>query len=180
MTILFLAAFVAGVVLGVHVMLSGVEHVQSALPLRPAPDGRYPASARKPAVAGFLAVFGLVGWWTHRSADAFLPWGLVLAAALGILGAWLAALVVTRWAIPAALADEHDERFLLMGHVARVSAPIDDGDGQVTYELDGVVHRVTARALDGTTIAAGTDVVIERIEEGVAFVEPWSEVEQRI
>ena len=176
----FLAAFVAGIVLGVLVMMHGVEKVQSALPLKPLPDGRYPASAWKPAVAGFLTVFGLVGYATHRGADGVVLRGLGVATSLGLAGAWLAAIVVTRWAIPSALADQHDERFLLMGHIGRVSAPIGAGDGRVTYVVDGVEHAMPARAIDGTTIAAGTDVVIERIEGGVAYVEPWSEVEQRI
>jgi hypothetical protein len=29
-------------------------------------------------------------------------------------------------------------------------------------------------------VAAGTDVVIERIEDEVAFVEPWAAVEERL
>jgi hypothetical protein len=40
--------------------------------------------------------------------------------------------------------------------------------------------RVSAKALGNTTLSVGTDVVIDRIEDGVAFVEEWSVVEQRI
>ena len=180
MPYVFLAAFLAGLVLSVHVMMHGVEKVQSALPTRPAPDGRYPASAARPALAGFLTLFGLFGYLAHRERDGLWLAGLVASLVGGIIGAWIGVAIVKRWAIPGALADQPDERFVLMGHVGRVTAPIGETPGAIAYEVDGVVHTTVARALDGTTIAAGTDVVIERIEDGIAVVEPWSEVEQRI
>lgn len=179
----FLAAFLVGIALGVHVMMHGVEKVQSALPVKPGPDGRYPASVVRPALAGFLTLFGLLGYLAHRDRSGLWIGGLLAAGAGGLAGAWIGVVVVKRWAIPAAIADQPDERFVLMGHFARVLAPIGDAagaPGTITYEVDGVSHTVAAHALDGTTIAAGTDVVIERIEGGVAYVEPWSQVEQRI
>jgi membrane protein implicated in regulation of membrane protease activity len=176
----FLASFVAGLVLGVHVMMHGVERVQSALPVRPSADGRYPASAARPVLAGFLTVFGFLGYVAHRHRDGLWPAGLLASVAGGLVGAWIGNIVVKRWAIPAAIADQPDERFVLMGHLGRVTAPIGDDAGTIAYEVDGVRHVERARALDGTAIAAGTDVVIERIEDGIAWVEPWSQVEQRI
>jgi hypothetical protein len=55
-----------------------------------------------------------------------------------------------------------------------------DGTGELVYVLDG--HRCTlpVRSLDGAALTAGADVVIDRVEEGVAFAEPWSAVEQRL
>lgn len=180
----FLVDFVLGIALGVHVMMHGVEKVKTALPVKPGPDGRYPASVVRPALAGFLTLFGLLGYLAHRDRDGLWTGGIVAAVAGGLVGAWIGVVLVKRWAIPAAIADQPDERFVLMGHFARVTAPIGDAvgvPGTISYEVDGVSHVVAARALDdGTTIAAGTDVVIERIEEGVAYVEPWSQVEQRI
>ena len=179
----FLVAFIAGLVLGVHVMMHGVERVRSALPVRPSADGRYPASAARPVLAGFLAVFGFLGYVAHRHRDGLWPAGLLASVAGGLVGAWIGNIVVRRWAIPAAIADQPDERFVLMGHFGRVTATIGatgEDEGTITYEVDGVRHTAGARALDGTAIAAGTDVVIERIEDGVAWVEPWSQVEQRI
>jgi uncharacterized membrane protein YeaQ/YmgE (transglycosylase-associated protein family) len=189
MPYVFLAAFLAGLVLGVHVMMHGVERVSSALPVRPSADGRYPASAARPVLAGFLTVFGFLGYVAHRDRDGLWPTGLLASIAGGLVGAWIGNIVVKRWAIPAAIADQPDERFVLMGHFGRVTAPIGatgEGEGAgtttgaITYEIDGVTHTAGARALDDTSIAAGTDVVIERIEDGVAWVEPWSQVEQRI
>ncbi len=69
-----------------------------------------------------------------------------------------------------------DERYVLQGHLARVTKPIrSDVDGEVAFEL-GEQHRVLkARSLDDTVLAAGADVVIERIENDIAYVESWLE-----
>jgi hypothetical protein len=37
-----------------------------------------------------------------------------------------------------------------------------------------------ARSLDGTGIPPGTDIAIERLEDGIAYVELWSQVEERL
>ena len=179
----FLAAFLVGLMLGVHVMIHGVERVRTALPVRLSPDGRYPASAARLVLAGFLTIFGLLGYLAHRDRDRLWPAGLVASIAGGLVGAWIGNIIVKRWAIPAAIADQPDERFVLMGHLGRVTTGIDAGAGDggaITYEVDGTTHTARARALDGTPIATGTEVVIERIEDGVAWVEPWSQVEERI
>ena len=52
--------------------------------------------------------------------------------------------------------------------------------GEVAVEINGEVHTAEAVSLEGDPIAAGTEVVIERIEGEVAFVEPWEVVERRI
>lgn len=183
MPYVFLVALIVGLVLGVHVMMHGLERVSSPLPVRPSPDGRYPASATRLVLAGFLTIFGLLGYLAHRNRDDLWPAGLLASIVGGLVGAWIGRIIVTRWAIPAAIADQPDERFVLMGHFGRVTAAIGEGEGRagtIVYEIDGVARTAGARALDGTAIAAGTDVVIERIEDGVAWVEPWSQVEQRI
>ena len=183
MPYVFLAAFLAGLVLGVHVMMHGVERASAAPPVRPAADGPYPASATRLVLAGFLSVFGFLGYVAHRDRDGLWPAGLLAAIVGGLVGAWIGNIIVKRWAIPAAIADQPDERFVLMGHFGRVTTAIGGGEGDagtIAYEVDGVGHTAGARALDGTPIAAGTDVVIERIEDGIAWVEPWSQVEQRI
>jgi membrane protein implicated in regulation of membrane protease activity len=180
MSVLFLTAFISGLILGVYVMMYGVERVKGSLPVRVTPGARYPASPWVPALGGFLAAFGLVGYLVHRADVATLAARVGLAAAAGLLGMLGGRAVVTRWAIPGALADDVDERYLLQGWFAQVVTPIGNEAGQVTYEVDGVAHRAAARTLDGTPIATGTEVVIERIEDGVAWVEPWAQVEQRI
>jgi len=70
---------------------------------------------------------------------------------------------------------------ILTGHIARVTAAIGAaGAGAVVYTLEGRHHDIPAVSLDGTPIQPGADVVIERIENGCAFVERWEVVEGRI
>lgn len=70
---------------------------------------------------------------------------------------------------------------VLTGHIARVTAAIGAAAaGAVAYTLEGRRHDVAAVSLDGQPIQPGTDVVIDRIENGLAFVERWEVVEGRI
>jgi hypothetical protein len=70
---------------------------------------------------------------------------------------------------------------VLTGHIARVTAAISAAaEGAVAYTLEGKDHVVAAISLDGTPIQAGVEVVIGRIENGLAFVERWEAVEGRI
>lgn len=74
-----------------------------------------------------------------------------------------------------------DDPDVINGLVARVTRAIGTAtNGVVVYSLDGAHREVPAKSVDGTSIQAGADVVIERIEEGTAFVERWEVVEGRI
>lgn len=182
-----LVFFVVGLVLGVSAMLHGTE--RSVVPTLAPHERRSvhdPASepspiANRSTVAAFAFVFGLTGYLVDRSTD--WPWWGVLAVAIaaGTAAFALQSLLIARWAIPSARADLPDARYLLQGTLAHVTrgAPA-DGTGELVYVLDG--HRCTlpVRSLDGSALRAGADVVIDRVEEGVAFAEPWSAVEQRL
>ena len=70
---------------------------------------------------------------------------------------------------------------VLTGHIARVTAAIGAiAAGAVVYTIEGRRHDVPAVSVDGSPIQPGVDVVIERIENGLAFVERWEVVEGRI
>jgi hypothetical protein len=77
--------------------------------------------------------------------------------------------------------DPDDPRYVLQGHVALVSTPIPaDGEGKITFSEAGADRTIRARTIDGTAIAEGQEVCIERVEDEVAFVELWAIVEQRL
>ncbi|HET9013379.1 MAG TPA: hypothetical protein VFN38_16260, partial [Gemmatimonadaceae bacterium] len=106
-----------------------------------------------------------------------------MGAAVLLGAAW--ALVVTRLAIATARVqpehDPDDPRYVLQGHVATVSASIPaDGEGTIAY--GDLVDRRTlrARSIDGQPVDEGVEVCIERVEDGVAFVELWALVEARL
>ena len=187
MTSLFLVAFIVGLILGVRTMLYGVERGgASAFTIAPEQIGRThrPPAPRvrwmEPLVAAFLTGFGVAGYVTLRQGVA--PG---LAVAVGTLTGAMLAVVVSRLVRKAqAFVPEHDPddpRYVLQGHVARVTTPIAvSADGEIAYTVEGASHVARARTIDGGAVSAGTEVVIERIEDGVAYVEPWSEVEQRL
>jgi hypothetical protein len=57
-----------------------------------------------------------------------------------------------------------------MSGTGRVRLPSRSGEGAI----------VAARSLDGTMIARDMEVGVERIADGVAFVETWSAIEARL
>ena len=183
MTALFLLSFIVGLLLGVYAMLHGVERRTPGASELVAPPSPRELSARLnvPAITGFLVVFGAVGYPVMRRTTLGPGAVLLIAAASGALGAVAAVLLVAKWAVPSAREDVVDERYLLQGHFARVTAPVSaERQGEVAYEIEGRHFTARAASLDGSPLAAGTDVVIERIENGVVWVEAWAHVEKRI
>lgn len=176
MTILYLASFIGGLLLAVGVMIFGVER----------PRARHPSGERSfrisPAPVGTFAVaFGAVGYILAHTRFV----GIAATAAIALLVAAISAATTARlvrqwWAVT----PEHeveDERYLLQGHLARITDSIGlEAEGKVTFEVEGKLHVLRARNLDQGSLPAGTDVVIERIEHEVAYVEAWQEVEKRL
>ena len=186
LTHLFLGSFLAGLVLGVGAMLFGVERKAKAAP--PHPGAEPPTIGARltvPNVAAFATLFGAVGYLLERyTALGFAP-TLVIAAALGIAGVVGAVLGVARWALPGVVSEVVDERYLLQGTPARVTRVVRSDTGapsayEISYDEKGRQHVLPARSLDGAPLAQGADVVIERVEEGYAYVEAWSVVERRL
>jgi membrane protein implicated in regulation of membrane protease activity len=191
----FSVAFIAGAVMGVFVMLVGVVRplgkTVPELPVGTGPfvsrerlkaaAGRLSARYHLPVLAAFTLFFGLVGYTLSRYTQLGAVTQLAIAGVAGGGMAVFAATFVAKWALPAARRDIPDERFVLQGHFARVLKEITErGPGLVAVEINGVSHTAPALSVIGERIAEGTDVVIERIEGSVAFVEPWAVVERRI
>ena len=185
MQLLYLAAFLTGLVLGVYFMIRGVERIGSGRSLELDALGRPIGSARMalsaPIFSAFATVFGITGYLLWRYSQLGIPAQIAIAAAVALLGTVVATRAVTHWATQAAKHDVVDERYLLQGHPAEVVAAIaSSGSGQIVYLVGGKRYATAAQSLDGTPVAAGTEVVIDRVENGVAYVEPWVQVEQRL
>lgn len=175
MTYLFLAAFIAGLLLGVRVMFFGAERRRQL-----SADG-LPLRRSEPAIIGFLLMFGIAGYLMTRRGTVSPGLGITIAALLGLV--W--AVLVTRLAVATARVqpehDPDDPRFALQGHVAIVASAIPpDGEGTITFAEAGAQRTTRARTIDGSAIAEGEEVCIERLEDDVAFVELWAIVEQRL
>ena len=173
MIYLYLATFIAGLLLAVRLMFFGAERRRRR--------GDMPLRRSEPAAVAFLVMFGVAGYLLTR--HGFLPpWpGAGVAALMGIV--W-AALVVWAAIAMARITPEHDPedpRYVLQGHIAVVSSPIDGaGEGTITIDDRGVPRTYSARTIDGGTIDRDLEVCIERVEDGVAYVERWDLVEARL
>jgi hypothetical protein len=178
MIVLFIASLILGLLYGVRVMLFGVERPRAL-------DATDPAerSFRRspPVIAAFAVAFGVSGYALQRATSLGSGMSFAVAVGLGGAAAALAAQLVRQWwaAVPAH--DVDDERYVLQGHLARVTAPIAASvEGEITFEVEGRRHVARARSIDDAAVAADTEVVIERIENDVAYVESWLEVEKRL
>jgi hypothetical protein len=185
MQLFYLAAFLTGLVLGVYAMIRGVERIGSGRSLELDALGRPVGAARMvltaPTVGAFATLFGITGYLLWRYSQLAVLGQLAVAGFVALFGTIVATRAVARWATQAAEQDVVDERYLLQGHPAEVVAAIaSSGIGQIAYVLGGKRYAVSAQSLDGTPVAVGTEVVIDRVESGVAYVEPWVEVEQRL
>jgi hypothetical protein len=74
-----------------------------------------------------------------------------------------------------------DDPEVITGLIVRVTRAIGEAaTGAIAYTIEGSRRELAARSVDGSSIPAGEDVVIERIDDGTAFVERWEVVEGRI
>lgn len=180
MTVLFLTAFIVGLLLAVRAMLFGVERGRYRLG-EPIPS---PAPVRmwEPIASAFAVVFGVAGYLVSRPGRLAPAPGTLLAVVLGSVAALFAIRVVRKAVAFIPEHDPDDPRYVLQGHVGTVTAPIDGASpGRIEYEVDGERRATAAVGIDGSTASLGSEVVIERIDDdGVAHVEPWDEVEKRI
>jgi membrane protein implicated in regulation of membrane protease activity len=175
MSYLFLASFIGGLLLGVRLMFFGAERRK-----RPTAD-TLPLRRWEPAAVGFLIMFGVASYLLTRHDTLSPATGAVVASLIGVVFA----AIVTKIAIATArLRPEHDPddpRYVLQGRVGVVTTAIPaGGEGMIRYEDVGSVPTVRARDIGGGAIAAGQEVCIERVEDGVAHVELWALVEQRL
>lgn len=167
----FLAVFGAGLAVGVYAMLHGIE--------RRSKRRRPSAVFNTPVIAALAAVFGAAGYLldtrTHLSAPAILVVAGVVAIAITIG----AIALIARWALPHAGAPANDDS--TQGTIATVTRAISAaGRGEISFDADGITTVIPAESLLGTEIPIHSEVVIDTIDDGVARVESWSSVEQRL
>ena len=173
--IVFLVAFTAGLVLAVFAMLLGVQHA------RPSQSRRPSAFFNLPALAAFAVGFGATGYLI-ASRTRLPAWGvLLIAAGAGALAISGMITLLARWALRGVSAESLSADDEIQGQLAVVSRDIaPNGAGEIRYERHGREIRVPARSLNAKSLTVGEEVVIDRIEDGIAMIEEWSVVERRI
>src|SRR5688572_4303521 len=180
MQLLYLSAFLIGLVLGVYAMIRGVERIEGRgrspeLDAMGRPIGTPRLAFTAPTVGAFATVFGIVGYLLWRYTSLSVGLQLAIGAAAALAGAVLGTFAVARWATQAAKQDAVDERYLLQGHPAQVVSQIASArPGGIAYSVDGKRYEAAAQSIDGTPVDVGTEVIIDRVENGVAYVETWA------
>jgi hypothetical protein len=169
----FAALFLAGLVLGVISMLVGIQ--------KDSPPRTARAMFNLATIGSFVTVVGAVGYPLARYSTLGAVAVSVIALAAGLAAWGLAVAMIAGWAVPSAAREIEDERYALQGFVGKVTQSIGDGTaGEITYQLERAWHRHRARSLDGRPIESGTEIAIERIEDGIAWVERWSTIERQL
>jgi membrane protein implicated in regulation of membrane protease activity len=172
--VLFLIAFIGGLILAVFAMLHGVEYTRPNRSRAPSPVFNLPA------IAAFAVAFGAVGYpiASRTSLSGFAT--ILIAAASGVVATVGMIVLLSRWALRDGYSTSSDAEDI-QGVFATVTAAITStGQGEISYEYLGKNFHATARALSEKSLAVGAEVVIDRIEHGVAYVEEWAVVEQRL
>jgi hypothetical protein len=173
--IVFLAAFTGGLLLAVFAMLHGVERTRSKRTGVPSPFFNLPA------IAAFAVGFGAVGY-PLASRTRLPAWSVVvIATASGALAISAMITLLARWALrgvtPSSASTDHE----IQGQLAVVTQTITPSvPGEISYGHLGTEVKLPAKGVGVKSLPAGAEVVIDRIEDGVALVEEWAVVEQRL
>jgi membrane protein implicated in regulation of membrane protease activity len=89
--------------------------------------------------------------------------------------------VALGWAVKRVLRSSdgvlNPDDYRLVGTIGRVTSSIrPDGFGEIVYEQAGTRHVAAARAAGVDGIGRGVEVIVLRLERGVAIVQPWDEL----
>jgi hypothetical protein len=179
---LAVVAFFGGLLLAVRVMFFGVQRRVDAEHLT---HRAWPL-----ALAAILVATGAALYGRARSVAGVTGRWLIAVVVIGVVagvGAWW---LVKRSAAAPSTDPDDDPRYRFQGHVARVVEPIDTradsvGVGRIAFTFDGKRYEFLARWVPGDWERGSlgrveSEVVIERVEGDVAYVEPWQVVEERL
>jgi hypothetical protein len=175
MTYVFVGLVCLGLIAAVRVMLYGVERQRAAGDQAPRSFSAAPA-----LIATFCFVAGIVGYVCLRfGVSAAATW--LASFGGGAVATYAASRIISAWWMVVPEHDVDDERYVLQGSLGRVVAAINaNAAGTISLESSGHKQVLPARGIDDQPMAVGTEVVIERIVDGVAYVEDWAAVEKRL
>jgi membrane protein implicated in regulation of membrane protease activity len=187
----YLFCFIVGFSLSVLSFLAGAVHIH--LPFRlhlPFQGGHHGGGLHSSSHAHAGVHFS---WFNASTLLAFLAWfggtgyiltnysNLVAMASLGLatLAGLVSGAIVFKFMVKLMHSSEaplNEADYRVEGSVCTVSMPIRaNGTGEVVFLLGGVRRSAGARTDDGKPIEKGAEVVIERHENGIAYVKRWDE-----
>ncbi len=169
----FLICFVAGFVLSLMSFLGGSFHLPHAhLHVHHGKGGG--GAINFGTVTAFLAWFGGMGFLLTRFSSVTLLWTVLAAIAAGLAGASIVFLFVAK------VLAKHDKDldpadYEMCGALGKVSSPVrPNGTGEMLFTQQGVRRGTPIRAEDGQSIPKGTEVVVTRYEDGIAYVREFN------
>lgn len=197
----YLLCFLVGFALSVLSFLAGAVHIhlpfKMHLPFHGAHHGGGLSSGGHGHGAGLKSAAmksgGQISWLNASTLLAFLAWfggvgyiltkhshfvGLAILVFALLSGLFAGALVFQFMAriIKATNAQMLDWDYRVEGTVGTVSMTIrENGTGEVIFEQNGARKSSGARSEDGTLLPKGTEVVIARYDDGIAYVKRWEE-----
>ena len=172
--LLYLAVFLGGLALAVHVMLHGMGRWRLRKSSRPS------AFLNPPTVSALAVGFGASGYLFNTRSTLGSVAVLVVSIIIGVAALSGMIVLMARWALRHVESIPREEEEI-NGQIATVSQAITLGEpGEITWVAWDRKHVLPAESLDGTDIPEGTEVVIDVVEQGVARVELWSAVERRL
>ncbi len=198
----YLICFLVGFSLSVLSFLAGAIHIH--LPFRlhlPFHGGHHAggfhsgghAHGASSAKGASTHAHGHFSWFNASTMLAFLAWfggtgyiltkysNLVAIASLGLatLAGLVSGSIVFKFMVKLMHSNEtqlNEADYRVEGSLCTVTMPIRaNGTGEVVFLLGGVRRSAGARTDDGKPIEKGAEVVIERHEDGIAYVRRWDE-----
>lgn len=185
----YLVCFVVGLFLSVVMFLAGGTHLPHVHIHLPGMHGDFGVGHGAGAGHGtqvgpinpitltaFLAWFGGTGYLLSRHSGLAYASALIVAILAGTGGAAIIYLFMAK------VLTSEDEAldpadFEMVGVLGKLSVRIrEGGTGEIIYSQAGTRRVCGARSEDGTAILKGTEVVVTRYENGIAYVRRWSEM----
>ena len=173
-----LGAFGSGHDLHLHDFAGGQGHGGAGGPGSHGPghEGAHVSPFNLSTLSAFVTWFGAAGWLLTRYSTLAAALIVLVASAAGIVGGGIVFLVIARYVMPR-LTTMRPQDYREQGVVGRLTSPIlaNGGTGEVVYMLGGSRRVDGARTLSGEALEKGIEVVIHRVERGIAYVERWDE-----
>ena len=126
--------------------------------------------------AAFLTWFGGTGYLLVHLRHIWVFAGLLFSTLAGLVGAAIVFFFVAKVLLANERAlDPMD--YEMIGVLGRVSSSIrPGGTGEIIFDQEGVRRTSAARSESGESLARGVEVVVTRLERGIAYVRAWDEL----
>jgi hypothetical protein len=186
----YLLCFIVGFSLSVLSFLAGAVHIHLPLKIHlpfhvahhggggghsGAHHGSEISWLNASTLMAFLAWFGGTGYLLTRHSHLFALFILGISTATGLVAGWMVFRFMVKL-MQAADAPLSDDDHRIEGSLGTLSMSIrQGGTGEIIFSLAGVRRCSGARTEDGQPIEKGAEVVIERYDQGIAYVKRWEE-----